>query len=71
MKKRKTIVHINHKCKYCKEWYRDSQKSLNRIKEKDMRKRLNHLFRTLWINNSGDFDIIFYEFAGNLGKKEG
>jgi len=36
-----------------------------------MRKRLNHLFRTLWINNSGDFDIIFYEFAGNLGKKEG
>ena len=57
----------NHKrCKVCKESYKDSINSLRYIKDKYLRLRLKHLFETLWLNNCGDFDIIYYDFAINL-----
>lgn len=63
---RKHRHHDVNKCKWCKEWYRDSVKSLNKIKDKKLRQQLKELFKTLWINNDPDFDIIWYEFCGFL-----
>ncbi len=58
--------HNAKRCACCKEWYRLSMKNLHCIRNKKMRKRLKHLFEALWINNCGDFDIIYYEFAEEL-----
>ena len=66
MKEKKSTIHIAKKCKYCREWYQDCIKSLRKIKNKDIRDKLRHLFETLWLNNCGDFDIIYYEFAEKL-----
>lgn len=60
---KKASKHVPKKCKYCREWYKETIRETKRIKDKYMRERLLHLWETLWLNNSGDFDIICYEFA--------
>ena len=60
---KKASKHISKKCKYCREWYKETIRQTKKIKDKFMRERLLHLWKTLWLNNCGDFDIICYEFA--------
>jgi len=69
LKKRRWIpYHDAKRCTYCKEWYQLSMKNLRYIHNKEIKKRLKHLFETLWVNNCGDFDIIYYEFAEDLSR---
>lgn len=58
------------KCEVCYDCYKDCIKSLKNIKDKKIRKELKHLFETLWINRCNDFDIIYYNFMINYGKKK-
>lgn len=54
------------KCKECKEWYEDTLEELKYIKDMRLRKLVKELLGTLWLNNSHDFDIIWYEFGAKL-----
>ena len=53
-------------CRYCREWYRDTIAQTKKIKNKQIRELLLQLYGTLWLNNSMDFDIIYYEFASQI-----
>ena len=60
---KKLSRHISKKCKYCREWYKETIRETKKIKNKRMKEKLIHLWKILWLNNCGDFDIICYEFA--------
>ena len=55
---------INHtkKCKYCKECYKEVLEETKKIKDNQLRDNLTNLWKTLWLNNCLDFDIITMEF---------
>lgn len=63
MEKKYVHIHKVKRCKYCREWYSETIDQTKKIKDKAIRQRLLHLWDTLWLNNSTDFDIICYEFA--------
>ena len=54
------------KCKYCREWYKETLKHTMKIKNNKIRRLLLQLWETLWLNNCKDFDIICIEFARRL-----
>jgi hypothetical protein len=56
--------HLNYSG--CKEWHNDSITEIKKLKDEKMKKLLLRLFNTLWINKCHDWDIIWYEFAGQL-----
>jgi len=51
-----------HKCKYCKEWYQEVLNRTKKIKNKGLRDNLNYIWKTLWLNNCKDFDVIATAF---------
>ena len=51
-----------HKCKYCKEWYKEVLNRTRKIKDKNLRGNLTVGWKTLWLNNCKDFDIIANTF---------
>ena len=57
-----------NKCKYCKEWYAYTIKITKTIKDKKTRIALLDCWKTLWLNNCGDFDIIHYVFGERMRK---
>lgn len=51
-----------HKCKYCKEWYKEVLEETKKIKNKQLRDNLTEVWKTLWLNNTHDFDVIAHTF---------
>lgn len=64
------LKHKRHnvkRCKYCRECYEVTLKETKKIKNKELREDLTELWKTLWVNNCQDFDIIANEFW--IGKR--
>lgn len=51
-----------HKCKYCREWYKEVLEETKKIKNKQVRKNLTEVWEMLWRNNCRDFDVIAHTF---------
>ena len=66
--KRKVELLIKNKkwcpqrCKYCKEWYDEVIQETKKIKNKKQRDNMITLWKTLWLNNEINWDIIAHEF---------
>lgn len=61
----KFVKHRRHHpkiCKYCKEWYQDVLKETKKIKDKKLRDNLTEVWKTLWLNNNSDWDIVAHVF---------
>ena len=66
------VKHRKHHTKICKDcrlWYNEVLEETKKIKDKQLRDNLTNLWKTLWLNNCTDFDIIATEFEVNHFQK--
>ena len=54
--------HIVKKCEVCIESYQIALKKTKKIKNKRLRKSLLSLWKTLWLNDCEDLDIVAYSW---------
>ena len=67
---RKHRRHHPKMCKDCRYWYKGLLEETKKIKDKQLRDNLTNLWKTLWLNDCKDFDIIASEFNVKKNEKE-